>query len=244
MSSNESAVSPPAAVAESGLALHIGNKNYSSWSLRPWLLMRQLDIPFVEHLHPFEPDSDWTEFRALCPSGKVPCLVAGDLVVWDSLAIVETLYEQYLTVWPASPAARAWARSATAEMHSGFGTLRSVCSMSCGVRIRVDEIGPLLQRDLDRIAALFADGLRRFGGPFLAGPSFTAVDAFYAPVALRVQTYALPLPAPAREYVDRLLALPHVQSWYDAALAEPWREHDHDAACIAHGTLLADLRGP
>ena len=224
------------------LELHIANKNYSSWSLRPWVLLRELGLPFVERLHAFEPDSDWSDFRALSPSGKVPCLVDGDVVVWDSLAIVEYLHERFPTVWPSDSTRRAWARSAAAEMHSGFSVLRSSCSMSCGLRVRLHEISPPLQADLDRLAALLADGLGRFGGPFVAGPSFTAVDAFFAPVAFRMQSYHLDLPEPARAYMLRLLALPSMVEWYAAALAEPWREVAHDADCLAAGTLLADLR--
>ena len=225
------------------IELHIANKNYSSWSLRPWALLRELGIPFEERLHPFAPASDWTAFRALSPSGKVPCLVDDGVVVWDSLAIAEYLHERHPGVWPGDPEARAWARSAAAEMHSGFGALRSLCSMNCGVRMRLHAVPAALQAELARLASLWADGLARFGGPFLAGAAFTAVDAFFTPVAFRVQTYDLALPAPALAYAERLRALPSTRAWYDAALREPWRDLPHEQECLEHAALVADLRG-
>lgn len=224
------------------IELHIANKNYSSWSLRPWVLLRELEIPFEERLHPFAPDSDWSAFRALSPSGKVPCLVDGGLVVWDSLAIAEYVYERHPRVWPSDVAARAFARCAAAEMHSGFGTLRSVCSMNCGVRMRQHAFSPALKSELSRLAALWIDGLARFGGPFLAGPTFTAADAFFTPVAFRVQSYDLPLPAPALAYAERLRALPSMRAWYEEALREPWRDLSHEEECLGHAALVEDLR--
>jgi glutathione S-transferase len=158
--------------------LYIANKNYSSWSLRAWVLMRELEIAFREHLVPFGQESSWQSYRRISPSGKVPCLIDGDIVVWDSLAIAEYLAERHDAVWPAQAGARAWARSAAAEMHSGFSELRSRCSMSCGLRIRLDEFPAALERDVARLGTLWNEGLRRFGGPFLAGAAFTAVDAF------------------------------------------------------------------
>jgi glutathione S-transferase len=221
--------------------LHIANRNYSSWSLRPWVLMRELAIPFEERVTPFgEPGA----FHAFSPTGKVPCLVEGGTVVWDSLAIAEYLAERRPDVWPRDRAARAWARCAAAEMHSGFSALRSVCGMNCGLRVR---IGPFPQGVLDdcaRLDALWGEGLARFGGPFLAGREFGAVDAFFAPVAFRVQTYAPPLAPASRAYVERLLALPSMQAWYEAALAEPWRDAPHDAEASAVGEIVADLRAP
>ncbi|MFO0746753.1 MAG: glutathione S-transferase [Myxococcota bacterium] len=226
------------------LELHITNKNYSSWSLRPWVLMRELGITFSERLHPLEPVGDWSEVRRLSPAGKVPFLVIDGMVVWDSLAIVETLHERFPGVWPTDPRARAWARSASAEMHSSFGALRSICSMSCGVRIRLHTISSELQRDIDRIADLWLDGLGRFDGPYLAGAAFTAVDAFFAPVAFRIQTYGLELPPAAQEYAARLRAVPSMHIWYEAALVEPWRDEPHDRDTLQSGTLVADHRHP
>jgi glutathione S-transferase len=222
--------------------LYIANKNYSSWSLRPWVLMSELELRFEEHLIAFPDTAAWSAYRRLCPSGKVPCLFDGDIRVWDSLSVVEYLAERHPGVWPQEAQARAWARSAAAEMHSGFGELRSRCSMSCGVRVRLHERGPGLERDLTRLTALWLEGLRGFGGPFLAGEHFTAADAFFAPVAFRIQTFGLVLDATADAYARRLLQLPAMQSWYAAALTEPWRDDAHEAEVLAHGTLLQDLR--
>jgi glutathione S-transferase len=222
--------------------LWIGNKNYSSWSLRPWVLMRALGIAFEERLTPFPSGPSWELFRRFSPTGKVPCLHDGATVVWDSLAIAEYLAERHAGVWPSDGAARAWARCAAAEMHSGFAALRNRCSMSCGVRIELPPVTADLAADLRRIDELWGEGLARFGGPFLAGTAFTAVDAFYAPVAFRAQTYALPLGAAARAYVERLLALPAMRAWYDEALAERFRDLPHEVELAALGRQVADFR--
>ena len=224
--------------------LYIGNKNYSSWSLRPWVLLRTLGIPFKEELRPFVPGGSYDEFRSFSPSGQVPCLVdpkTGE-AVWDSLAIVEYLAERHAGVWPADPSARTYARCAAAEMHSGFAALRRICSMNCGIRVRLHEIPADLARNLARLEDLFTQGLTRFGGPYLAGASFTAVDAFFAPVAFRAQTYGLQLGPAATLYLARLLTLPAMQEWYTAALREPYREPDHEAEISASGTITEDLR--
>lgn len=222
--------------------LYIANKNYSSWSLRPWLLLRELGIPFTEHLVRFGDEAGWSALRRLSPSGKVPCLVDGGRVVWDSLAIADYVGEEHPAVWPAGRGARAWARSAAAEMHSGFVELRNRCSMSCGIRLRLHEFPPALARDIERLGTLWNDGLQRFGGPYLAGGAFTAVDAFFAPVAFRVQTYDLALDAPATDYVARLLALGSMRDWYTAALAETFRDLPHEAEIRDAGILVEDLR--
>jgi glutathione S-transferase len=222
--------------------LYIANKNYSSWSLRSWVLMRELKIAFQEHLLFFGQEPSWQGFRKISPSGKVPCLVDGATVVWDSLSIAEYLAERHDMVWPAQPAARAWARSAAAEMHSGFGDLRGICSMTCGLRVRLNEIPAPLERDIARVGALWNDGLHRFGGPYLAGGAFTAVDAFFAPVAFRVQTYGLPLDAAAAAYSDRLLGLRAMREWYTDALKETLRDEPHEADTLLVGKVLEDLR--
>lgn len=222
--------------------LFIANKNYSSWSLRPWVLMRELRIPFEEKLVPFGSAGEPSAFFAFSPTGKVPCLVEGSTVVWDSLAITEFLAERVPTVWPGDSVARAWARCAAAEMHSGFSTLRDICTMNCGIRVRIDPYPAVLLREWARMDDLWNDGLARFGGPFLAGETFTAVDAFFAPVAFRVQTYEPALSAHSREYVNRLLALPSMQEWYLAALSEPWREKEHEDEAHKAGVWLQDLR--
>lgn len=224
--------------------LVIANKNYSSWSMRPWVLMRARGIAFRERLLPFHLNHGEGDFRRFTPSGRVPCLIDGALRVWDSLAIVEYLAERHAGVWPEQAAARAWARSAAAEMHSGFGTLRNECSMSVGQRLRRHAVSAGLQADLDRIAALWEEGLARHGGPFLAGADFTAVDAFFAPVATRVQTWNLSLPDPAMAYARRLLEVPAVAEWIAAGIAEPWRDPGHEADMLQNGTVLADLRAP
>jgi glutathione S-transferase len=222
--------------------LYIANKNYSSWSLRPWVLMRELEIAFREHLLPFGQESRWQEYRKISPSGKVPCLVDGDTVVWDSLAIAEYLAERHPAVWPDEAGARAWARSAAAEMHSGFGELRTRCSMSCGQRVRLNEHPAALERDVARLGALWNDGLRRFGGPFLAGKAFTAVDAFYAPVAFRIQTYGLTLDAAAAAYAQRLLDTRAMREWYGDALKETTRDLPHEEEISRMGKVLEDCR--
>ena len=222
--------------------LYIANKNYSSWSLRPWVLMRELKIAFAERLIPFGSAAQWDDFRRISPSGKVPCLVDGPTVVWDSLAIAEYLAERHAGVWPADSNARAWARSASAEMHSGFGELRSRCSMSCGVRVRLKDIPATLQGDLARLGALWSDGLRRFGGPFLAGKSFAAVDAFFAPVAFRIQTYGIALDPTAAGYAQRVLGLQSMSDWYAEALKERFRDAPHEDEMAHMGTVVEDLR--
>ena len=224
--------------------LYIANKNYSSWSLRPWVLLTQLGIPFEEKLAPFRggTSSSWDAFRDFSPTGKVPCLHDGDTVVWDSMSIAEYLAERHAGVWPADARARAWARSAAAEMHAGFQELRSQCPMNCGIRLELHAISPALSRDLARVQELWREGLDRFGGPYLAGDAFTAADAFYAPVAFRMQSYSLPIDGTSQAYVQRILALPSMRRWYESALQETWRDPDHEEETLRQGNLLQDLR--
>jgi glutathione S-transferase len=222
--------------------LYIANKNYSSWSLRPWVLMRELAIPFEERLVPFGGGANATEFTSFSPTGKVPCLVDDGRVVWDSLGITEYLAERHQGVWPSAADARAWARCAAAEMHSGFALMRDLCTMSCGIRVAHPEMPEALTREVARLDGLWGEGLDRFGGPFLAGQRFTAVDAFFAPVAFRHQTHAMPLSARSADYCTRLLALAAMQRWYEAALAETWRDPYHEDEARRAGPWLADLR--
>ena len=222
--------------------LHIANKNYSSWSLRPWLLMHELDIPFEERLTPFPTGSSWDLYRPFSPSGRVPCLIDDGWAVWDSLAIAEYLAERHHGVWPVEAKARAWARSAGAEMHSSFTALRGACPMTCGVRVKPFPMSDALKQDLFRLGDLWNDGLARFGGPFLAGAHFTAVDAFFAPVAFRVQSYGLTFEGAAATYAAQLLNLPAMREWYAAGLAETWRDPGHEAEIRAAGTIIEDLR--
>ena len=186
-----------------------------------------------------------------CPAKKVCNKLSGsallqdeDLVIWDSLAITEYVAERHTGVWPNAKAARAWARSASAEMHSGFYALRQQCPMNTGVRIRLHDHMAALQADLQRLEALWQEGLQRFGGPFLAGATFTAVDAFFAPVALRVQTYGLNLSPDAQAYCQRLLQLASMQQWQTEALQETCRDDEQEQDIPAIGTLLADYRHP
>lgn len=222
--------------------LHIANKNYSSWSLRPWVLMKERGIEFNEVQTAFTADANWSNFREFCPSGLVPCLIDGDLAVWDSLAICEYLAESHNGVWPENVQARAWARCASAEMHSGFLALREDCSMNCALRVNLHEISDKLQKDISRLDELLGEGLQRFGGPFLAGDQFTTVDAFYAPVAFRVQSFHLQLSEPVANYMTRLLNLGSMLEWQKSAYAEPWREEGHEEDARRTGTVLKDYR--
>lgn len=223
------------------LQLYIANKNYSSWSLRPWILLKQLGIQFEELLVPFGGQDHPNSFATFSPTGRVPCLVDGGITVWDSLAIIEYLAEAHPTIWPDAKAARAWARCASAEMHSGFQQIRNTCPMSCRIRVKLPPLSSALQAEWQRIDQLWSEGFDRFGGPFLAGSAFSAVDAFFAPIAFRFQTYAPPLSPAAAQYAQRLLALQPMQAWYSAALSEPWLDEAHEAEARAAGEWLADL---
>jgi len=209
------------------LELYIGNKNYSSWSLRAWLLLDQLGIAFTEHRLRL----DWqagSPFKrtllALAPTGRVPLLVDDGFAVWDSLAIAEYVAVRFSDrgVWPRDARARARARSLCAEMHSGFGALRERFPMN--IEASLPEIGPRIVRehaaaqDLARIESMWSERLAA-GGPFLFG-TFSAADAFYAPVCSRLRTYGVPLSPASAAYVDRIHDLPSMRRWCDAARAE------------------------
>lgn len=215
------------------LELITGNRNYSSWSMRPWVLLRQAGIAFedtVVRFDSFDADSDFKRrVGAVNPAAKVPVLIdhaAGGLVVWDSLAICEYLAEAYpeKNLWPREAAARAHARSVCAEMHSGFAALRTHCGMN--IEAVLPEVGarllreqPALRADVQRVVNLFAELLGRRGGPLLFG-DFTIADAYFAPVAMRFKTYGLPAPAPVAAYLQRVRELPGVRAWTEQALAE------------------------
>jgi glutathione S-transferase len=207
------------------LKLVIGNKNYSTWSLRPWLALRHAGIPFEEIRLSFNDVDFAATVRRLAPAsaGKVPVLLDGDVAVWDSLAITEYVAEKFPDkgLWPAAPGARAHARSVCAEMHSGFADLRSTLTMNCeahlpGVRVKVG-----VQREIDRILDIWRVCRERFGagGPFLFG-AFSIADAFFAPVTQRFVVYDVPVPPAARDYVDTIQALPAMSEWVKAARAE------------------------
>ena len=212
------------------LKLYIGNKNYSSWSMRPWVLLRQAGIAFEEKPVRFDSFAPGSQFKAqlagLSPTGKVPVLVDDGLVLWDSLAIAEYLAEKYpdKQLWPADRAARATARSVVAEMHSGFTALRSACGMN--IEAHLPETGALIWRDnagvradVQRLVAMWSALLQQHGGPMLFG-AFSIADAFYAPVCMRLHSYGLPVPEHIQAYVQRVRALPGVKAWIDGALAE------------------------
>ena len=224
-----------------GYTLITANRNYSSWSLRPWVLMKALQIPFEDRVEPFAKPSNWAEFRAFSPTGQVPVLLDGDRTVWDSLGIALYLADRHEQVWPGDEAPRAFAQSASCEMHGGFAALRNDCTMNVGVRVDFKPPGGALARDVARVRELFEQGLGRFGGPWLAGPAFTALDAFYAPVAYRVRTYGLDV-GKGQAWVERILAHPALLDWEAQALAEPWREASHEAELAAAGRITADFR--
>jgi glutathione S-transferase len=226
------------------MQLVIGNKNYSSWSLRPWVLMRQAGIAFEERtirFDGFEPGSRFKqEIGALSPTAKVPLLIDDDgLAVWDTLAIAEYLAERFPEhrLWPEDRRARARARSVCAEMHSGFSALRSHCPMN--IEASLPEVGarvlreqPSVQADLARLVDLWGGLLSEHGGPLLFG-RFTIADAYFAPVCSRLRTYGLPAPTAIAAYIDTVFALPGMQAWVSDALAEqdflpfeePYRSH-------------------
>ena len=212
------------------LKLYIGNKNYSSWSMRPWVLLKQSQIPFEEVMVRFDSFEAGSRFKATIlavnPTGKVPALVDEGLVVSDTLAIAEYLAEQFpeKQLWPADKAARARARSICADMHSGFTALRSHCPMN--IEASLADTGALLWRDqpalrtdVARLVALWDGLLKTYGGPLLFG-DFCIADAYFAPVCMRLSTYALPVPPSIAAYVARVKALPSVKAWMDAALKE------------------------
>jgi glutathione S-transferase len=218
------------------------NRNYSSWSLRPWLLMKALGIPFDERIEPFTRADNYDDFRVFSPTGQVPVLIDGETTVWDSLGIALYLGERYPQVWPTDEAARAWAMCAAAEMHGGFGALRNDCTMNVGVRVAPRPASPALNRQVVRLGELWAEGLARFGGPWLAGAELTAVDAFYAPVAFRVRTYGLDVGEAGARWVAHVLAHPAMLEWEATALAESWREASHEEELAAAGRITADYR--
>ena len=212
------------------LKLYIGNKNYSSWSMRPWVLLKQAGIPFEEVNVRFDSFDATSTFKqtvnAVTPVGKVPVLLDEDLAVWDTLAIAEYLAEQFpdKNLWPRNAQARARARSICAEMHSGFGALRSACPMN--IEANLTDAGQLIWRDkpavradVQRITGMWSELLTEHGGPLLFG-AFSIADAFFAPICMRLKTYALPVPREISSYIERLSALPGVKAWIDDARAE------------------------
>ena len=203
------------------MKLVIGNKNYSSWSLRPWLALRMAGIPFVEQRIPLDQPDSKARMLAASPAGRVPVLIDGSLTIWDSLAICEYLAERFpdARLWPADAAQRARARAISAEMHSGFAALRSAMPMNCRSRHPGRGRTADALADIARISALWDDALAASGGPFLFG-HFTIADAMYAPVTSRFVTYAVSLPPACAAYVAQLQSLPAMVEWNAAATAE------------------------
>jgi glutathione S-transferase len=208
------------------MRLVIGNKLYSSWSLRPWLLMQALGLPFEEQVIPLYKDGSKARILEASPSGKVPCLIDGGTTVWESLAIVEYLAERFPDkgIWPADTNARAHARAISSEMHAGFQPLRAACPMNLGKRFAPRDFGPDVSASVARIEAIWCEARAAFGshrkGPFLYGP-FTAADAMYAPVVTRLDTYQVTVSADTRAYMEAILHHPAFLQWRAEALAEP-----------------------
>ncbi len=214
------------------LKLVIANKVYSSWSLRPWMVMTAFDIPFEEIVIPLRLPDSRERVLAQSPSGKVPALITPEQTIWESLAIIEYLAESYphKRIWPADRVARAHARAIANEMHGGFIPLRQGCPMNIAAHYATPEINEALQRDISRVEEIWAEARQRFanGGPYLFG-EFSAADAMYAPVATRLDTYQIPVCDETRAYIDTVLDHPAYRAWREAALREKWSIPDYAA---------------
>jgi glutathione S-transferase len=207
------------------LKLIIGNKNYSSWSFRPWIGLRTVGIAFDEEVIPLYDEGSKAQILARSPAGKVPILIDGDVRVWESLAILEYAAEKFpdKQLWPADAAARAHARAVSTEMHAGFVPLRRECGMNMWRPPASKELSADARADIGRIQAIWTDARNRFGagGPFLFG-RFSAADAMFAPVVSRFETYAINVAEPVRAYMRAMIALPAWQEWRRAGLNETW----------------------
>jgi len=207
------------------LKLIIGNKNYSSWSFRPWIAMKTAGIPFEERVVSLNDAQFKRTVMEISPAGKVPALADGEVHVWESLAILEYLAEKFpdADLWPAEPRARAHARAVCAEMHAGFVPLRSECPMNFWRPVKRRELGPEAAANVKRIDAMWTECRSRFGsgGPFLFG-AFGAADAMYAPVVSRFATYSVDVVPSSRAYMEAVMGLAAWQEWKAAALKEPW----------------------
>ena len=207
------------------LRLIIGNKNYSSWSLRPWFAMTVAGIPFEEEVIPLHSAEFKTRLPALSPAGRVPVLIDGDMHIWESLAILEYLNDAFpqAQLWPRDAKARAHARVIASEMHAGFVPLRRACPMNIWRPVTAPALAADVQANVARIDAIWSDCRAQFGagGPFLFG-AFCAADAMYAPVVSRFRTYGIGVGPASRAYMDAILSLPAWRAWHDAAAKEPW----------------------
>src|SRR5215212_4171438 len=217
--------------------LVIANKLYSSWSLRPWLLLKELGVRFDEIVIPLDTPTTKAEILEHSPAGKVPILIDGEVTVWESIAIMEYAADAYgAPVWPQDRAARAMARAVAAEMHAGFQALRSACPMNLGKKFAARDRGDAAAQNVARFESIVREARARFGrgGPFLFG-AFSAADAMYAPVVTRLETYSIPVAPATRAYMDAILSLPSFREWLGAALRETWvvREDEVDEPPIA-----------
>ena len=226
------------------LRLVIANKVYSSWSMRPWMVIRAFDIRFEETVIPLKRPETENAIAKVSPSGKLPVLIDGDLAIWESLAIIEYLAENEVDkqIWPRNREARAHARAISNEMHGGFLALRQACPMNLAKRFNTPELSDDLKANVARIETIWRDTRARFGtrthdsGPYLFGP-FTAADAMFAPVVTRLDTYQIPVAADTRTYMDNVLAHPAFLDWKSAALAEPWTIDDYETGHTATDTF-------
>jgi glutathione S-transferase len=222
--------------------LYIGNRCYSSWSFRPWILLRAKGIAFEETLVPLRLETSTGRIQEVSPSGKLPCLVDRGVTVWESLAIIEYLADKFpeKDIWPASLCARTHARAISAEMHAGFVPLRQHCPMSAAVRFAARPLPADVLADVARITAIWTQARTRFAdvtkGPFLYG-DFSAADAMYAPVVSRFHSYSMPLDSVSQAYVQAMRGHPAYQAWIDAAAAEPWVLAQNEDE-----TIVEDLR--
>jgi glutathione S-transferase len=222
--------------------LLIGNKVYSSWSLRPWIVMRAHDIAFDETVIPLRTPETAALIKKQSPTGKVPCLTDNGQTVWESLAIMEYLAERFpdKAIWPRDVAARAHARSISSEMHAGFQNLRKHCPMVVTQKFAAKPLPTDVAADVERITAIWNEARANFAdqsqGPFLYG-AFSAADGMYAPVATRLYTYSIAVDAVSQAYIDAIMAHPAYQDWLTAAVAEPWIVQQNEGE-----TPIEDLR--
>lgn len=214
------------------LSLTIVNKAYSSWSLRAWILLRHFEIPFTETVIPLDQPTTSIEIQRRSPSGKVPALAVDDVIVWESLAIMEFIAERYpeKPIWPTDPKGRALARSLSAEMHAGFARLRQVCPTNFRRAPRAIAIPDDVRHEVERIEAAWMATRQQWGhsGPFLFG-DFSAADAMFAPVVNRFWTYEIPVKPETRAYMDAIMGLPAWKAWMEGGHAEPWFIEKYEA---------------
>jgi glutathione S-transferase len=217
--------------------LYIGNKNYSSWSLRPWLLMKHFGVPFAEHLVSVAGRDYNPALKPLAGNARVPCLHEDGFQVWESIAIAEFLAERYPEMWPAALKARARARSIAAEMHAGFTHLRTAMPMNLKLKLQGRPATPEVQRDIDRVVEIWEEARTHFAtgnGPYLFG-EFSVADAMYAPVVWRFHVYNVDLPPVAAAYCDAMLAHPAMGEWYAAGIGEPEAHAHYDRLADEYG---------